>query len=76
MKLWICGKYCGEPNDWEFIGVFDSEQKAVDACQDFRELWVAPATLNEEIDHGKRTTFPGAYYPNIKEDDDGEKEKS
>lgn len=46
MRLWIVGKVTDDQTHaWEFQGVFDSEQKAIDACVG-DSMFVGPAELN------------------------------
>jgi hypothetical protein len=59
--LWIVGKALGEPDSWEFQGVFDSEEQAVAACV-LEEMFVGPAKLNTPLPLDKEG-WPGAYYP-------------
>ena len=60
--FWIVGKKTGTlPDQWEFQGVFDSELKAVAACQT-ASYFVAPAILNEVIRDASEH-WPGAYFP-------------
>jgi len=63
MKLWIVGKYRGEGGSisWDFVGVFDNEDVAVDACLDYT-FFVGPAYLNEDVGN-KNIEWPGCYYP-------------
>jgi hypothetical protein len=61
-KLWIVGEYIlevGGKAAWDFVGVFDSEERAIAACKK-ENHFVGPAELN-----GKETfgTWRGAYYP-------------
>ena len=70
MKVWIVGKINPENNlEWEFNGVFDSEEKAVSACKDKR-YFVGPATINIDIDDivpgDKSIDWPNSYYPKEK----------
>jgi len=46
---------------WQFVGVFDSEEKAVAACKTNR-YFVAPYTVNEVAPEEARP-IPGGYYP-------------
>ena len=62
MKIWLVGKYIHEAA-WECGGVFDTEEKAVAACHDYR-YFVAPLIMNE-IAPRESIDFPGAYYPKI-----------
>ena len=45
-NVWIVGKSLGPENTWEFVGVFDSLDKALAACR-YRHHFVAPALLNQ-----------------------------
>ena len=61
-KLWIVGQHLGvEENDWEFGGVFDSEQKAIEACRD-DNYFIGPTSLNEPHPH-ETAEWEGSYYP-------------
>jgi len=60
MNLWIVGKTTNWPV-WEFQGVFDDYNKALDACKT-NNHFVGPATLNEVLSE-ETTYWPGAYYP-------------
>lgn len=64
MELWIVGKYkSGEKLNvvWDFNGVFDTEEKAIEACRD-SSYFVAPAILNQSL-AGETMNWPNAYYP-------------
>jgi hypothetical protein len=63
-KLFIVGRKDPEPRAWEFIGVFDDEQKAIAACIT-DDHCVCPAVLNENVETG--TGWPGAWYPRLQE---------
>lgn len=59
-ELWLVGKYTTfEP--WELIGVFDSEEKAVNACVK-DNYFVGPVTLNVAFPD-EPVEWPGCYYP-------------
>ncbi len=64
-KLWIVGRvmFCHKDgkSGWEFAGVFDSEEKAVEACKDV-SYFVGPAILNKSLPLDT-TKWEGAYYP-------------
>jgi hypothetical protein len=61
-KLWIVGRNKdGTGKDWDFQGVFDSEDLAIAACRD-GTYFLAPACLNEEIPH-ETSDFPLCRYP-------------
>jgi len=66
MKLWLVGFFrdieCNDGGIWELVGVYDNEQKAVDACLDWRHF-VGPVELNYTCPQEK-TDWPGFYYPN------------
>lgn len=52
-KLWICGQYKrGEFPDtiWDFQGIFDSEEKAIEACRD-ENYFIMPFILNQQCPH-------------------------
>lgn len=61
MKLWIVGKSLGEPDLWQFQGVYDSEEKALLACRT-PNYCVAPAVLNQELPD-ETVEWVGLYYP-------------
>lgn len=61
MKLWIVGKTPRDGSPWEFMGVFDDERLAVDACVT-PECWVGPAELNVALPV-ETTEWPASYYP-------------
>ena len=64
MKLFIVGKYIkGLVPDtvWEFIGIFDDEVKALEACI-YKNYFIGPVTLNESFPD-KTVLWPGLYYP-------------
>ncbi len=73
MTLWLVGQAKSEtPGEWEFQGIFSTEEKAVGAC---RTAWyfVAPVELDKELPH-ETATMPGSYYPLItrsREKEDG-----
>jgi len=62
--LFIVGKFIKETkegNVWEFSGVFDSEEKAIDACIS-PYYFIGPIALNFCFPD-ERVNWPGAYYP-------------
>ena len=66
MKLWITGENRGGPDDaivWDFIGVFDSEDKALAACHN-EHCFVGPQVLNVDLGP-ERQVWVGCYYPKI-----------
>ena len=60
MNVWCCGKVVSA-DDWEFVGVFDCEEKAVAACKTVY-YFVGKTTMNEELP-SERVPWEGAYYP-------------
>lgn len=62
MQVWIVGKVDRtDHRRWEFQGVYDDRQEAIDICED--ETWfVAPAWMNEYI-ATETVSWPGAFYP-------------
>ena len=62
MDLWICGQWVND-KEWDFQGIFDSEQKAIDACT-HDNYWIAPVKLNETYPQ-ETVQMPGAYYPRL-----------
>jgi len=62
MDLWLCGQWVND-KEWEFQGIFDSEQKAIDACA-HDDYWIAPVKLNETYPQ-ETVQMPGAYYPRL-----------
>lgn len=64
-QYWIVGNALPEqgPNAWEFGGLFESEPKAIAAC-DSNTDFIAPVYLNE-IPPGKALVWSGAYYPKL-----------
>lgn len=63
MKLWIVGKNTEDfPGlEWEFIGVFDSEDKARAACTSL-SYFFGPAELNEALPD-ETAEWPGITRP-------------
>jgi len=63
-NLWLVGRYISKHEDgpcWEWIGIFDSEQKAIDSCRD-ESYFIGPATLNEVLPN-ETVDWPRCYYP-------------
>ena len=63
--IWVVGRWRGGGylnSIWDINGVFDSEQKAVEACQDRPSYFVGPLVLNESLEHDT-TEWKGMYYP-------------
>ena len=78
MRLWMVqqfvkGIWNERDQKWdeslfEFTGIFDSRDKAINACRDHNYI-VTPVTLNEQLPH-ERIDMPGAFYPISKGGDD------
>jgi hypothetical protein len=67
VKLFLVGKFVAETAEdmaWEFHGIYDSEERAVAACFDWR-FSVCPVTLNETAPD-VTYEFPGSYYPHTR----------
>jgi len=67
--FWICGKYLGNAEKhatWMFEGIFDSEQKAIDACIE-ENHFIGSAILNESHANKEDMVWPGCYYPLLEE---------
>lgn len=67
MNLWIVGKHILKTEEghtaWEFIGVYDSIEKAITACtQD--SYFCGPALLNETLPD-EPSVWLGAFYPTL-----------
>lgn len=60
--LWVVSKmHTYRTPDWTFQGVYDSEEKAIQACLT-EDYFIGPVGLNEPIPH-ERMAWPGAYFP-------------
>ncbi len=65
-QIWIAGVVNRDKWDatwaaWQFVGIFDSEEKAVAACKT-SQYFVAPCTVNEVAPEEARP-MPDCYYP-------------
>lgn len=62
--VWICGQITNEAGNpsWEFQGAFSDEIGAVGACRD-EYYFVAPALLDESLQHETEKGWPGLYFP-------------
>ena len=62
--VWIVGKTIDEQMDrWQFQGVFDEENKAVEACVE-DSFFVGPADLNSHLPT-QPIEWVGAWYPRL-----------
>ena len=62
MKLWVVGRNNDDSGkDWDFQGVFDTEDKAVAACISPMHF-VGPVELNQTIPE-ESSEWPDSYYP-------------
>ena len=57
--LWVHGRKIAET--WELQGIYDEQQKAIDACQTEFDF-IGPVELNTALPT-VTTTWPGCYYP-------------
>ena len=65
--LWIVGKTNDglvRNDSWEFAGVFDTEEKAIEACYTNR-YFIGPIEINKKLDK-ETEEWEGAYYPHDK----------
>lgn len=67
-KLYVVGKINSENiqfkdnyKKWEFQGIYDNEDKAVEECKD-ENYFVGPVKLNEKYPE-KSVEWPGLYFP-------------
>lgn len=61
-KLYLVGQNINyESGLWEFSGLFDNRDLAIDSCRD-ENYWVAEVELNEQLPHEK-VDFNFAFYP-------------
>jgi hypothetical protein len=64
-QLWIVGQTRTSDEEsaleWDFQGVFSTEERAVAACRD-SSYFVAPATLDKELPNDM-LVWEGTYYP-------------
>lgn len=67
MKLYVVGEQIAETECgqvvWALVGVFDDEQKAMDALENDQQF-IGPVTLNEPL---PLEIWPGCYYPLLEE---------
>ncbi len=66
MSLYFVGQVKNEEEYeiWEWQGIFDTKQKAIDACKTWKYFY-APCILNKEIQE-KAKPMPNAVYPIIR----------
>lgn len=66
-ELWVCGQLKGSYDErgsvWEFQGVFQNEQRAIDACKN-ENYFIFPVELDKEFPD-KSVFLPRTYYPKI-----------
>ncbi len=63
-KIYVVGQYIkGETSNiiWHIQGVFDTEEKALEACLNER-YFIGPINMNEALPD-KSVLWPGVYYP-------------
>jgi hypothetical protein len=67
-QFWLVFRWDG-PHEFEFVGLFDSCLKAMNACTTENHL-IAPANLNENVEKGAdiHQIWPGAFYPLLEDE--------
>ncbi len=67
MKLYVVGRQDlkDHVHAWEMVGIFDNEEKAVEACKTV-DHFIGPLLLNENIEDGK--DWPGVRWPVIEKE--------
>jgi hypothetical protein len=68
VQLFVVGQFRAPPGEnvcaaWEFVGVFDTEERARAACVG-PEYFIGPCQLNQSAPRETQPDWPGAYYPN------------
>ena len=58
--VWICGQQ-HEEGQWEFQGVFTTEDLAIAACRN-ETYFIGPAKLDEQLP-AETCMWAGGYYP-------------
>lgn len=51
---------------WSVVGVYDSEDKALEACGDNIDYFIGPLEINRTMH--ETCEWEGAYYPNAEEE--------
>ncbi len=62
--LWLCGRYkSGDKGNiaWDFQGIFDSKDKAINACRDYT-YFICTVVVNESLPD-KTSDMPNFEYP-------------
>jgi hypothetical protein len=59
VRLWLCGKITHQ--QWELVGVFDSEERAVQQCRD--EFHFVGSIVLNAVAPKETVELPGGYYP-------------
>lgn len=74
MQIWIVGRYLSQSDElhegfpvvgWDFQGAFATEDKAIEACGESENCFIAPATLDKR-EPIERVAWEGSYYPLLK----------
>jgi hypothetical protein len=69
MTLWVVGRWITYAitslRRWEICGVFSTEQKAIDVCQD-ETYFIGPVELDQQLPV-ETISWPNVYYPKTKE---------
>ena len=64
MQLYVTGHIIEETDEgiiWDILGIFDTEDQAVDACYDI-SCFVGPVELNKSFPR-EIIEWPGCWYP-------------
>lgn len=68
MQLWIVGKVLHPSGrEFEFEGVFDTEEAALERASISPFHWIGPVELNAQLPK-ESVEWPGAYYPLLEKD--------
>jgi len=70
MKLWLVGVYVKKTDEgaiWDFQGIFDSKQSAIDLCSGHENWFVAECELNDRSIPVKTQDWPNMFYPNLED---------
>jgi|GEM_PF-1264251 len=63
VMVWVAGRDRG-PEQWDLLGVFTTEEKAIARCTRPASDFIGPVRLNDPLPEDP-TPWPGAYYPHL-----------
>lgn len=74
-RYWIIGQIHGEHDEegfvkWSFVGVFDTEEQAVENAKPYSNYFIGPAKMNELLPQ-EPSVWEGCYYPYFSEEVSG-----